>query len=65
MREVSNVGHFIIDLPSTDAATALSGPGNKCLKIFENLTGVSFSVRGLQLEMSGISSKLELSLIHI
>ena len=29
------------------------------MKKFESLTGVSFSVRGLQLEMSGISSKLE------
>ena len=28
MKEVSNIGHFTIDLPSTDAATALSGPGN-------------------------------------
>ena len=32
MKEVSNVGHFTIDLPSTDAATALSGPGNTSLK---------------------------------
>ena len=59
MKEVSNIGHFIIDLPSTDAATALSGPGNTSLKKFETLTGVTFAVRGLQLEMSGISSKLE------
>jgi len=59
MKEVSNIGHFTIDLPSTDAATALSGPGNTSLKKFESLTGVSFAVRGLQLEMSGLSSKLE------
>ena len=59
MKEVSNIGHFTIDLPSTDAATALSGQGNTCLKKFESLTGVSFAVRGIQLEMSGISSKLE------
>ena len=25
-------GHFTIDLPSSDAATALSGPGNSFLK---------------------------------
>ena len=59
MKEVSNIGHFIIDLPSIDAATALSGPGNTSLKKFESLTGVSFTVRGLQLEMNGLSSKLE------
>ncbi len=59
MKEVSNMGHFIIDLPSTDAATALSGPGNTFLKKFESLTGVSFTIRGLQLEMSGVTSKLE------
>tara|TARA_B100000212_G_C27279918_1_gene492618 strand:+ start:1 stop:963 length:963 start_codon:yes stop_codon:yes gene_type:complete len=59
MKEVSNIGHFTIDLPSTDAATALSGPGNTFLKKFESLTGVSFTIRGLQLEMSGVSSKLE------
>ena len=28
MKEVSKTGHFTIDLPSSDAATALSGPGN-------------------------------------
>ena len=59
MKEVSNIGHFTIDLPSTDAATALSGPGNAFLKKFEALTGVSFTIRGLQLEMSGVNSKLE------
>tara|TARA_B100000963_G_scaffold128926_2_gene112481 strand:+ start:508 stop:1464 length:957 start_codon:yes stop_codon:yes gene_type:complete len=59
MKEVSNIGQFTIDLPSIDAATALSGPGNTSLKKFESLTGVSFTVRGLQLEMNGLSSKLE------
>ena len=46
-------------MPSTDAATALSGSGNTSLKKFESLTGVSFTIRGLQLQMTGISSKLE------
>ena len=59
MREVSKRSNFIIDLPSTDAATALSGPGNSFLKKFESLTGVTFTVRGLQLEMNGVVSKLE------
>ena len=59
MNEVTNNGHFTIDLPSTDAATALSGKGNSFLKKFESLTGVSLTVRGLQLEMNGVLSKLE------
>ncbi len=59
MREVSSIGNFIIDLPSIDAATALSGPGNSFLKKFESLTGVAFTIRGLQLELSGDVSKLE------
>ena len=59
MREVSSMGHFTIDLPSTDAATALSGPGNSFLKKFESLTGVTLTIRGLQLEMNGILSNLE------
>jgi len=59
MREISSKGQFTIDLPSTDAATALSGPGNSFLKKFESLTGVSLTIRGLQLEMNGVVSKLE------
>ena len=59
MKEVSKTGHFIIDLPSSDAATALSGPGNSFLKKFESLTGVSLTIRGLQLEMNGVISKIE------
>ena len=54
MKEVSKTGHFTIDLPSSDAATALSGPGNSFLKKFESLTGVSLTIRGLQLEMNGV-----------
>ena len=45
-------------MPSSDAATALSGPGNSFLK-FESLTGVSLTIRGLQLEMNGVISKIE------
>ena len=43
MKEVSKTGHFTIDLPSSDAATALSGPGNSFFKKFESLTGVSLT----------------------
>ena len=56
MKEVSKTGHFTIDLPNSDAATALSGP---ILLKFESLTGVSLTIRGLQLEMNGVISKLE------
>ena len=56
MKEVSKTGHFTIDLPNSDAATALSGPGNSFLKKFESLTGVSLTIRGLQLEMNGVIS---------
>jgi len=59
MKEVSSKDHFTIDLPSTDAATALSGPGNSFLKKFESLTGVTLTIRGLQLEMNGIAPNLE------
>ena len=59
MNEVSSKGHFTIDLPSTDAATALSGTGNSFLKKFESLTGVTLTIRGLQLEMNGVMPKLE------
>ena len=59
MKEVSKTGHFTIDLPSSDAATALSGQGNSFLKKFESLTGVSLTIRGLQLEMNGVMSKIE------
>ncbi len=59
MTEVSSKGHFSIDLPSTDAATALSGPGNTFLKKFEDLTGVSLTIRGLQLELNGTIANLE------
>jgi len=59
MKEVSKIGHFTIDLPSPDAATALSGQGNSFLKKFESLTGVSLTIRGLQLEMNGVISKIE------
>ena len=59
MKEVSKTGHFTIDLPHSDAATALSGPGNSFLKKFESLTGVSLTIRGLRLEMNGVISKIE------
>ena len=65
MKEVSKTGHFKIDLPSSDAATALSGPGNSFLKKFESLTGVSLTIRGLQLEMNGVISKIAVSYTHL
>ena len=46
MKEVSKTGHITIDLPSSDADTALSGPGNFFLKKIEALTGVSLTIRG-------------------
>ena len=36
LNERSQTGHFTIDLPSSDAATAWSGPGNS-FKKFESL----------------------------
>ena len=59
MKEVSKTGHFTIDLPNSDAATALCGPGNSFLKKFESLTGVSLTIRGLKLEMNGFIPNLE------
>ena len=59
MREVTSSENFTMDLPSTDAATALSGTANSFLKKIESLTGVSLTIRGLQLEMNGVNSNLE------
>jgi len=43
MKEVSKTGHFTIDLPSSDAATALSGPGNSFLKKFDSIINIHHS----------------------
>ena len=51
MSEATTEGRFCIDLPNPDAATALSGTGQSTLHILATLTGASFSLRGLQLEI--------------
>ena len=59
MSEATTNGRFCIDLPDSDAATALSGKGQSILHRLESLTGASFSMRGLQLEIKGSSDQLE------
>ena len=59
MNEATSSGRFIIDLPDSDAATALAGAGQKTLNRIEDLTGASVVMRGLKLELSGRPSQLE------
>ena len=59
MTEATTEGRFCIDLPDSDAATALSGTGQSTLHILETLTGAAFVLRGLQLEIKGNSYQLE------
>tara|TARA_Y100001968_G_C19407424_1_gene744463 strand:+ start:475 stop:1452 length:978 start_codon:yes stop_codon:yes gene_type:complete len=59
MTEATKVGRFSIDLPDSNAATALSGAGQETLRKLEALTGVSIVMRGLELEISGRSSQVE------
>ena len=59
MSEATLSGRFVFDLPDNDAALALSGEGQKTLRILQELTGVHFVLRGLQLELSGIPSQME------
>ncbi|WP_320664967.1 PhoH family protein [Prochlorococcus sp. MIT 1223] len=59
MLEATSTGRFQLPLPDSDAANALAGAGQKTLKRIEALTGASVVMRGLQLEISGPSSKLE------
>ena len=59
MTEATSEGRFFIDLPDPDAATALSGSGQSTLHLLEGLTGASFVMRGLQLEIKGNSNQLE------
>ncbi len=59
MAEAASSGRFIIDLPDSNAAIALSGLGQKTLHRLEALTGASFAMRGLQLEISGRSNQVE------
>ena len=55
MSEATTEGRFCIDLPDSDAATALAGTGQSTLHRLESLTGASFALRGLQLEIKGNS----------
>jgi len=57
--EASSSGRFVVDLPDTNAAIAISGLGQKTLQSLEALTGANFAMRGLQLEISGRSSQVE------
>ena len=59
MSEATTEGRFCIDLPNPDAAIALSGTGQSTLHKLESLTGASFALRGLQLEIKGNSYQLE------
>ncbi len=59
MNEVTNNGRFLIDLPDSDSAVALSGDGHKTLQQLEALTGASLVMRGLQLEIHGRPTQLE------
>ena len=59
MSEATTEGRFCIDLPDSDAATALSGTGQSTLHRLESLTGASFVLRGLQLEIKGNSYSFE------
>tara|TARA_Y100001968_G_C19367227_1_gene723190 strand:- start:211 stop:1206 length:996 start_codon:yes stop_codon:yes gene_type:complete len=60
MNEATSSGRFIIELPDSDAALALSGGGEQqVLQRLEALTGASFVMRGLDLEIGGRPSQLE------
>ncbi len=57
--EVAFSGRFVFDLSDVNAAIALSGSGQKTLHRLEALTGASFVMRGLQLEISGRAKQVE------
>ncbi len=59
MTEVASSGRFVIDLPDSGSAVALSGSGQKTLHSLEALTGASLVIRGLQLEITGRPSQVE------
>ncbi|KGG16284.1 MULTISPECIES: PhoH family protein [unclassified Prochlorococcus] len=59
MTEAKSSGRFSIDLPDTDAAIALAGAGQSILHKLEKLTGASIVLRGLRLEIRGLSNQLE------
>ena len=59
MTEAASPGRFVIDLPDSQAATALCGTGQNTLHRLEALTGASLVMRGLELEISGRSNQVE------
>ncbi len=59
MAEATSSGRFVIDLPDSNAAIALSGLGQKTLHRLEALTGASLVIRGLQLEIIGRATQVE------
>ena len=59
MSEASSSGRFTIELPDSNAATALCGHGENTLHRLEGLTGASLVIRGLQLEISGRPNQVE------
>ena len=59
MSEAISPGCFSIDLPDSDAAIALAGAGQKTLNRIEAISGASIVLRGLKLEISGLSSQME------
>ena len=59
MAGVTSEGHFVLDLPDTDAALALAGNGEETLHHLQALTGASLVIRGLQLVIGGRPAQLE------
>ena len=59
MNGAATSGRFVVDLPDSDAALALSGEGQTNLTRLGALTGASFVMRGLELVISGRPSQLE------
>ena len=59
MSEAISSGCFSIDLPDSDSAVALAGAGQTTLHHLETLSGASIVLRGLQLEISGLTSQVE------
>ena len=59
MAGVTSEGHFVLDLPDTDAALALAGNGEQTLHHLQALTGASLVIRGLQLVIGGRPAQLE------
>ena len=59
MAGVTSEGHFVLDLPDTDAALALAGNGEQTLHHLQALTGASLVIRGLQLVIGGRPTQLE------